>query len=232
MSLEPAGQSIWRAEGPNVSFFGFPYPTRSVVIRLEDGSLWVWSPIELTPALEREVNELGRVAHLVSPNKIHHLFLQDWHRAYPEASLWGPRTTLAKRTDLSFAGALDSRSPAAWRSEIDQFWFRGSLFMDEIVFFHRRSSTAVIADLSENFSDEFLREHWGWKRAIAKLWKIHVGRGYAPLEWRLSWVHRQPARDALAGLMACEPRHVIMAHGECQADGGLDYLKRAFGWLM
>jgi hypothetical protein len=32
--------------------------------------------------------------------------------------------------------------------------------MDEIVFFHRKSRTAVLANLSENFSNRWLLEHW------------------------------------------------------------------------
>jgi hypothetical protein len=32
--------------------------------------------------------------------------------------------------------------------------------MDEVVFFHRPSGTAIVADLIQTFSDHFLREHW------------------------------------------------------------------------
>ena len=44
------------------------------------------------------------VAHLVSPNKLHHLYLAEWKSAYPEAKLWGPELTIRRRRDLSFAG--------------------------------------------------------------------------------------------------------------------------------
>ena len=66
---------LWLAEGEIVSFYGFPYSTRSVVVRLAEGHVWVWSPIRLTDGLRREVDRLGQVAHLVSPNKLHHLYL-------------------------------------------------------------------------------------------------------------------------------------------------------------
>ncbi|HEX4534470.1 MAG TPA: DUF4336 domain-containing protein, partial [Rhizomicrobium sp.] len=71
-TLEPLGKDIWIAEGPVVSFFGFPYPTRMALIRLGNGDLFVWSPIALTPELKAQVDALGPVKHLVSPNKIHH----------------------------------------------------------------------------------------------------------------------------------------------------------------
>ena len=232
MQLNSIGESIWLIEGEIVNFYGFPYPTRCIVIKLHNDDLWVWSPTTLTEQLINEVNTLGRVAHLVSPNKIHNLYLKDWKDAYPDALLWGPDSTIRKRPDLSFQTPLTEHSPSQWRDEIDQIWFRGSPAMDEIVFFHHLSSTAILADLSENFSAEFLRDHWSpWKRTIARLWKIVEGYGYAPLEWRLSWFNRSPARAALKKLLGLNPTRIIMAHGVWQQDNGREYLKKAFAWL-
>jgi hypothetical protein len=76
--LTMADGDIWIADGPTVSFFGFPYPTRMVLARLHDGTLWVWSPVALDDALADEIDRLGPVGHLVSPNKLHHLFLGAW----------------------------------------------------------------------------------------------------------------------------------------------------------
>jgi len=89
MVLEQVGDSAWLAEGKLVNFHGFPFPTRSVVVQLRSGDLWVWSPIKLSDGLIGELDRLGRVTHLVSPNKIHHLYLQDWMARYPEAQVWG-----------------------------------------------------------------------------------------------------------------------------------------------
>ena len=233
MALEIVGESIWLAEGEIVSFYGFPYPTRSVVIRLSNGDLWIWSPITLTPDLKEDIDACGRVRHLVSPNKLHHLYLRDWKSAYPDAILWGPESTIRKRKDLGFTDALTDVPPPDWHDEIDQAWFRGSRAMDEIVFFHRRSGTAIIADLSENFTDEFLRTHWSRPaQVLARLWKITVGYGYAPLELRWTWFNRKPAREALKKLVSWEPGRVIMAHGEWQKENGKAYIEQAFAWLL
>ena len=75
---EQLGPDLWVADGGIVSFFGFDYPTRMVVVRLGDGGLWVWSPIAPSRELEDAVRALGPVRHLVSPNKLHHLFLGAW----------------------------------------------------------------------------------------------------------------------------------------------------------
>lgn len=100
MPLQAIDDGIWLAEGGLVSFYGVPYPTRSIIVRLPGSALWVWSPIALTPELKAEVESLGAVAHLVSPNKLHHLYLQDWKTAFPAARLWGPQSTIDKRSSV------------------------------------------------------------------------------------------------------------------------------------
>jgi hypothetical protein len=232
MTLEAIGESIWLAEGEIVSFYGFPYPTRSIIVRLHGGQLWVWSPIALTAPLRAEIEALGTVAHLVSPNKLHHLYLKDWKDVYPQATLWGPSSTIKKRKDLQFGPPLRNEAPAEWGGAIDQAWFRGSPAMDEIVFFHAPSSTAILADLSENFSDGFLRRQWSWwQRLLARFDGITEGQGFAPLEWRLSFFNRAPARAALRKMLGWQPRQVVMAHGEWQRENGSAYLERVFRWL-
>jgi len=231
--MEPIADNIWLAEGPIVSFYGFPYPTRMVVVRLPDGTLWVWSPVALTPALREAVSALGTPAHLVSPNAIHHLFLSEWKDAWPDAKLWGPQTTIRKRSDLSFEPPLEETPPPAWGGVLALAWFRGSPFLDELFFVHLPSKTAILADASENFSEAFLSAHWsGWKHRLARVWGIVEGKGYAPLEWRLSFFRREAARGAVRTLIALEPERVIMAHGQWQRSGGRAYLERCFAWLL
>lgn len=230
--IEDVAANIWILEGEPVNFYGFCYPTRAVVVRFEDDRLWVWSPIKLTPTLRADVARLGTVAYLVSPNKIHHLFLKEWADAFPEATLSGPKSTIKKRSDLAFTGTLNDRVPEAWSKELDQVWFNGSIAMDEVVFFHRASRTVILADLSENFSDDFLKENWsGWKRCLANLWGIVEGRGFAPLEWRLSFLKKRATRAARDRVLAWNPDNVIMAHGTWQKGGGTAYLEKAFSWM-
>ncbi len=228
----PVADNIWIIDGRNVDFHGFAYPTRSVIVRLHDGGLWIWSPIALDDELHDEIRTRGRPAHLVSPNKLHHLFLRDWHAAFPEAALWGPASTIGRHADLPFQSPLEHRPPSAWAGQIDQCWVRGSVVMDEIVFFHLPSRTAILADLSENFSRDWLRENWRpWQRSIARLSKIVEGKGYAPLDWRLTFIRRKELRQARANILAWDAQRVIMAHGEWQADNGRDFLARAFEWM-
>ncbi len=56
--------------------------------------------------------------------------------------------------DLSFDADLGDLPEEAWRGDLDQLMFRGSSFMEEVVFFHRRTRTVILADLIENFEPE------------------------------------------------------------------------------
>ena len=229
--LERVHETLWVVEGENVSFYGIPYPTRSVIACLQNGDLWIWSPVKPTANLRAEVDRLGPVRHLVSPNKLHHLYLQDWKAAYPKSQLWGPQSTIKKRSELTFREALKDSPPPEWSSDIDQAWFRGSFAMDEVVFLHRPSATAIVADLIQTFSDHFLREHWGWWRFLARLDGLTQDQACAPLEWRLSFINRAPARRARDKMLSWNCQRVIVAHGEWPRTDGRDFLARSFRWL-
>ncbi len=213
--LQKLDKSLWLADGETVSFYGFAYPTRSVIVRLSDDRLWVWSPIRLADNLRVEVDSLGRVAHLVSPNKLHHLHLAQWKAAYPTAKLWGPKSTINRFPRLAFAGSLEDAPPFEWNPDIDQAWFRGSLLMDEVVFFHRPSRTAIFADLIQAFETSFLHDHWSWwRRPLARLDGISAAHPGAPREWRLSFFDRTVAQSARDKALSWDCERVIVAHGE------------------
>ncbi|KAA5605635.1 DUF4336 domain-containing protein [Roseospira marina] len=233
MTLQPIDRDIWLVEGPVVSFYGLPYTTRAVIVRLPDGGLWVWSPVDLTQDLRLAVGALGTVTHLVSPNRLHHLWLADWARVWPDATLWGPASTQRKRADLTFAPALEDTAPTAWAGVIDQVWLRASVLMDEVVFFHRPSGTAILGDYSENFPESTLHAHWpAWARPIARLLRITEPYGYAPAELRWTTFRRSRARASVRRMLAWNPERVVMAHGTWQSCDGRRYLESAFAWVL
>lgn len=230
--LEQIDDSVWLAKGEMVNFYGFPYPTRSVVVRLSNGDVWVWSPVKLRHELRAELARIGPIAHLVSPNKIHHLYLHEWAAAYPDAKIWGPASTIRKRPDLHFCAPLGDTVPAEWQADLDLVWFRGSFVMDEVVFYHRASRTVIVADLIEAFGDHFLRKYWlGWRRQLAYLGGITSANPGAPLDWRLTFVTRKQARAARAKLFGLPCARVVMAHGEWQRTNGDAFLRRSLSWL-
>jgi hypothetical protein len=87
-ALEQLDQDLWVATRPLPLWVG-DVGTRMTVIRLRSGDLFLHSPVSLDPALRDELDRTGRVRWVVGPSKVHHFFLGDYVRAWPEAELCG-----------------------------------------------------------------------------------------------------------------------------------------------
>ena len=222
------GPSLYVAEGPTVPFLGFPYPTRMAIVRLSDGGAWIWSPVALTPELEKAVEEIGAVRHIVSPNKIHHLFLKEWIERWPDARVHAPPGLAKKKPELRFDAELGDAAPPAWAGDIDQVIFRGSFAMEEVAFFHRASRTAIVCDLVQRHDPTQLS---GWKKAVMRLDGLVGEFGSTPREWRMSFLRRGPAREARARVLAWEAERLVIAHGACAEQNATQILERALAWI-
>src|ERR671932_994438 len=89
MLRELSPNRLWIAEMP-LRFCGIEVGTRMSICRLSDDSLWLHSPIKLNEELKGELDWLGAVRFVVSPNKLHHLFIGDYFAAYPEVRIYAP----------------------------------------------------------------------------------------------------------------------------------------------
>lgn len=227
--LEDFGNGIWIANGPTTSVAGFHYPTRMAVIRLSAGRLFVWSPITLSQDLRTQVDKLGDVRYLVPPNSLHHLFLDDWQRAYPNAEIYAPPGLKAKRKDIRFDGDLGEAPLPAWAGDIDHVLVPGNLITTEAVFFHHASGTALFTDLIQHFDAAWFD---GWRAMMAKLDLMVAPEPSVPRKFRMAFVNRPAARDAIRRILAWPTEKVLMAHGEPVTGDGQALLGRVFAWLI
>ncbi|MFC3032769.1 DUF4336 domain-containing protein [Pseudoalteromonas fenneropenaei] len=226
--MKELAQDIWYVDGEAVSFFGFPYSTRMVVVRLKNGQLWVHSPIRLSDEIKRQLAELGEVASLVAPNQLHHLFLPDWLQAYPKAVLYGTAGVAKKRPDLTFHHVFAAQEPSCWPSDLNMLLFTGSAVMEECVFLHQASGTLIVTDLIENFTPS---QFPPVKRLVAKITGILAPNGKMPLDWRSSFMFKKAlVRSHIAKLVAWQPKRIVMAHGEIVPNNATAFLQRSFSW--
>ena len=236
-SLKQIGEDIWLVDGPIVkmSMYGtkIPFPTRMTIVRLNNGDLWCHSPIELTSELKAKVDSLGTVRHLISPNKIHYAHIGTWAKAYPDAIAWaspGVRDrAVQQKIEVNFNADLENEAPLDWKGDLEQLIFKGSRFMDEVVFFHRKSSTLIVADLIENFQLNKVSKKLGW---LMKLTGISDPDGKMPLDLRVTfWGHKEQSRECLQRIFEWSPEKIILAHGRWYENNGTAELRRAFRWL-
>ncbi len=227
--LNKISENIWTVDGDAVSFFGMPYTTRMTLVRLQNGMLWLHSPIKISDKLLAEVSSLGNVKYLVSPNKLHHLFLDDWLQQFPNANCYAPPGLEKKRPDINYTRTLGMQSESEWVDEIDQTIFKGSFIMEEVVFFHLESKTLILTDLIENFKPESF--NW-WQKILAKFTGILSPNGKTPVDWRISFIlGKQEAKKSFIRLMEWAPENIVVSHGECIYGSGFEFLKKSFSWI-
>jgi len=227
--LQEFGPEIWIADGPTVTAAaGFHYPTRMAVIRLTSGDLVLWSPTALPEDLCAEIETLGAVRYLIPPNSLHHTFLGDWQRAYPDATVFAPPGLREKRGDLRFDADFSDGPIAAWAGEIDHAIMWGNRITTEVVLFHRQSGTAIFTDLIQQFPRGWFR---GWRALVARLDLMTSAEPEVPRKFRLAFTDRRAAREPLRRILAWPTEKVIMAHGPPIIDEGQACLRRAFRWF-
>jgi len=230
--FKPVDDNIWIVDGPLISFKGLPFPTRMTVIRLQSGELFIHSPIELDDRLKQEIDQLGPVKHLISPNRIHYWWIEEWSKTYPNAIKWaapGSEEAAAKQ-GWRFDQKLVDTPDAAWMMEIDQLIVRGSRLLEEVVFFHKPSKTLILADLIENFESNKVQS-----RFLSFLMKLAGNLdpdGKLPIDLRLGFLGRHARlRESIKTLLSWQPEKIILAHGRWYPSNGTAELKRAFRWV-
>jgi hypothetical protein len=224
--LRQLGPEIWIEERAQ-RFYGLQVGTRMSVMRLSAGRLLLHSPVALDPQLRGELDALGRVSYAVAPNRVHHLYAGKVAEAYPEARLWVAPGLDRKRPDLRFEAILGDEAPAVWRGEVDQVFFRGRPYENEVVFFHRASRTLLLCDLAFNFGPSAAAP----TRFLMRLLRSYGRFGPSKLD-PLLIRDRSAARRSLERILEWDFDRVVVAHGDVLESGGREALRRGYSWLL
>jgi hypothetical protein len=217
---------LWVAESP-LRFLGIDVGARMTIVRLPDQTLWLHSPIAAASELVQQVAGLGPVAHLVAPNRFHHLFVSEWKQAFPEASVFAAPGLDSKRPDLASAAVLGDAPEPGWADAIDQIRIEGVPLANEVVFFHRPSATLIATDLAFNIqasSPPLTRFAFRLSGAYGRL---------APTVIERLIIRDRPAfRRSLERILAWPFERVVVAHGEVSENGGREQITRGYEWVL
>lgn len=226
--LQLFADNVTIVDGPPVRAFGVMFPTRMIVVKLTNNSLWVNSPVPVSPDILVRIKALGSVKYLVSPTKMHVWRLEEWHAMFPDAELWAPPQVPQEFKRLPFAGILGDAPPSGWADDLDQLIFKGNYFIDEVFFYHRRSRTVIVGDFIQNHPREKSRP---FRNALFKLEGVEYPHGGVGLDIRLSFTNRNLARQSLEKLLSWDFDKLVIAHGVCVVKDAKPYVERAFRWL-
>jgi len=217
---------LWVSESP-LRFLGIEMGARMTVVRLPDGKLWLHSPTPATPALVEQVQALGEVGYLVAPNCFHHLYVEEWKRACPQAEVYAAPGLEKKRADLEISGLLGDEPVPAWKETIDQVALGGMPMVNEVVFFHRPSASLVIVDLAFNIG-----EHSAPMTKLFFRMNGAFGRLAPTVLERLLVRDRAACRASFERMLDWPFERVIVSHGDVCETGGRDELVAGYGWLL
>jgi hypothetical protein len=233
---KPLGPDIGVVDGPfeylTVGGVRLPLPftTRMTVVRLSNGDLFLHSPIKFDERLAKELCQLGKVRHLVSPNQFHYAHIGEWAKGFLETISWGSpnvrRRARARHVDVDFTRDLDASAPEEWRREIDQLLFPGGYFK-EFIFFHKASRTLIVADTIINIELDKISEPW---RTATKLSGMYHPYGQIFFGMRLPLlVQRRKAKAAIGKMHSWQPRRIVLSHGRCFDSDAEKVIQRLFG---
>jgi Domain of unknown function (DUF4336) len=217
---------------------------RMTVIQLDDGNLWVHSPVGLDQQLQGALDMLGKVKYVVSPNYEHLKYAPQWYNAYPEAFMWGCPGLAERMPEIRWEGEIpahitrpdgvslgncwdfDTITPLHLDMEVNPL--TGKPFFNEVIFYHQPSKTLMTTDLYWNYPQDsgVPNDHLGgseWELAPrvdsiplgTKLWKRAMDKVYLPLFKNLM-VNDRSRYDEIVKVILDEwdVETVIPAHGD------------------
>ncbi|MDB4998655.1 MAG: hypothetical protein JWM74_6087 [Myxococcaceae bacterium] len=195
------------------------------MVRLRGGGLFVHSPVALDTATREAVDALGPVTAIVAPSRFHHLYVAEWARAYPTASLSACPGLEKKRSDIDWSRVLGDEPAPEWRGELAQVFFGARAMENEVVFFHERSKTIISCDFIFNLATH----PSALTRAVATLMGQRAP-GATLLE-RVMIRNRVAAREQIGRIVAWGAERIVLAHGDIIASNGSAVVERAYRWL-
>jgi hypothetical protein len=224
--LRSLAENLWVVERAQ-TFYGLPVGTRMTVIRLGGGRLLLHSPVALDANLRSELDALGPVSFAVAPNRVHHLYAGEVAKVSPGTRLWVAPGLERKRPDLVYEAVLGDEAPEEWRGEVDQVFFRGRPYENEVTFFHRASRTLLLCDLAFNFGPRSAAP----TRLLMKLMRSYGRLAPSKLD-PLLIRDRRAARESLERILAWDFDRIVVAHGDVLESGGHEVLRQGYSWLL
>lgn len=230
---------VWLAERP---FFprlpglqGTDVGGKMAVVRLPDGCLWVHSPVELDADLKKELDALGPVQHVVTPNTEHQKYAPQWIEAYPSALSYACPGLRESKPEVGWSATVGAPEGEIgdWPTCIDTCWVfaervpmltGGRPFFSEVVFLHKPSKVFICSDLYWNYPG-------GSGVPLSTLmWKAAMDRIYAPFYNRVMRIRPEFDTKVWAEISSWDFDYIAPCHGEPVDRDAKNVLARHLGY--
>ncbi|KAG8167614.1 hypothetical protein KVR01_003303 [Diaporthe batatas] len=262
----PADVMVIRNITPNVVTFSVPFKRfgtipvggRGTVVKLTSGALAVFSPVAMTDDVKAKLAELGgTVKYIIAPDIEHHIFITEWHQAYPEAKIIGPEGLPEKRVKQSandpkigkeeFAVIFTAKDKLNIKvdEEFDrdfQYEYVDSHANKELVFLYKPERVMIEADLMFNLpADEQYSKCPESEKKVGFPGKLFVNmqttQGEAKGMKRFLWYvlsarDRNGFNESVKRINDWDFDTLIPCHGETLVGNGKETFSRIFEWHL
>ena len=217
---------IWVERVP-LKFYGFQCGTRMSVIKLANNKLFIHSPVKITKKVKKKIDKLGDVSYIVSPTNIHHVFMEEWQKAYPKAKIYASPGLEKKRPDLKFTATLTDTPQKEWAKEIDQVIIWGHPWVQEVAFFHKKSKTLILADMLE-----YATKECGLGLRIFSWIFGMYNKATPPTDFKFTFKDKEAGRKSIEKILKWDFNQIIIAHGPFIETNSKEVFRQAFQWLF
>ncbi|QIW96344.1 hypothetical protein AMS68_001862 [Peltaster fructicola] len=254
---DPEKVTVVNKVAPTILTFASPFMRfgrikiggRATVVKLATGSTAIFSPVALTKSVRSEVEALGPIKYIVASDQEHHIFLEDWHKAYPDAKVLGPDSLPELRKKQNYFAIPDPRFHAAKKGErflVDEDFdkefdveYVPAHANKELVFNHRPTRTLIEADLLFNLpaTEQFSKS--GVSATSGILTNLFVGINNVKSVWqqRFLWYmasagDRPDFNKSVGVIEKWDFDRIIPCHGDIIETGGKSVFQSVFKWHL
>ncbi|RDB30331.1 hypothetical protein Hypma_007249 [Hypsizygus marmoreus] len=152
--IREVANNVWTFSRPFARFGLIPFGGRSTAIKMRNGGVWLLASTPLEQETKSKLDELGPIQYIIGADAVHHLYLSDYKRTYPNAKLIAPKEAIERHDNKSLVfdgvwGTDPEGTEYGFEDEIKACFFSGFKNKD-VAFFHPESKILIEADLLFN----------------------------------------------------------------------------------
>jgi hypothetical protein len=256
MVIRRIGSNILTCSTPFLRFGRIKIGGRGTIVKLKDDSLAVFSPVALTATVKQKMEEelqSTNVKYITALDAEHHIFLESWHKEWPEAKVIMPDTLPAYREKQGYFKIPDANVKLfkkgdesslnideTFDAEFDREYVHAHA-NKELVFNHKSSKTLIEADFlfnlpaTEQFSKAGISPTSGF---LTKLFvSLNGTAGEATWQRRLIWYgissgDRTGFNTSVTRIAKWDFDRIIPCHGDVIESGGKGIFEKVMKWHL
>ena len=222
--IKEFAENLCLVEDEKFSVGGLQIGSRMTIVRMNDGNLFVHSPIALSKTINDSIDSIGKPRFIIAPNTMHHLFLKQFYDQYSDAELYIVPGLREKRPDFSHAKDLLDELDYPWSKEIKQHHVKGIPKLEEVVFFHPFSKTLILTDLAFYITSERPL----FTRLFFRLNGVYDKFGPSMTFRNFILKNKSDFKKSLDYILTWDFERIIISHGRLIEKNGKDMFAKAF----